>query len=96
MKRRYIVRSSADAVFSGANAVDVLLRHVRTSPELFPNQNFGRSNCIRLCQRFLDLRVFLPASAKEASQLKITFSDSKFTFYRFNEDNDFIGKRKSY
>ena len=92
MKRRYIVRTAAESVFTGANAVDVLLRHVRTNPELFPNQNFGRSNCVRLCQRFLDLRVFLPANAKEASQLKINFADSKFAFYRFNENNDFIGE----
>ena len=86
------MRSSDGPVFSGSNCVDVLYRHMQLHPELVPTVGeFGRSNCARLCQRFLDLRVFFPA--KEKSQaLKIIFEDSNFVFYRFNYKNDYLGK----
>ena len=88
-RRRYLTRTT-QAVFSGSNAVDVLLRHVQKNPQLFPDRDFARPNVVRLCQRFLDLRVFFPA--KEKSSLKLIFEDSHFAFYRFNSNHDFIGK----
>jgi len=90
-RRKYLIRSSIGPVFSGSNAVDVLHRHLQLHPGIFPNlEMMGRSNCVRLCQRFLDLRVFFPSKDK-SSALKILFEDSNFVFYRFNYNNDFIG-----
>ena len=88
-RRKYLTRTSC-AVFSGANAVDVLYRHIQSNPDKFPEKEFARPNVARLCQRFLDLRVFFPA--KEKSSLKLVFEDSHFVFYRFNPANDYIGK----
>lgn len=88
-RHKYLIRSSIGPVFSGSNAVDVLHRHIKANPGMFPNQEFGRSNCVRLCQRFLDLRVFFPS--KDKSTLKILFDDSNFVFYRFNYNNDYLG-----
>lgn len=89
-RRKYLARSSIGPVFSGSNAVEVLHRHIQIHPEMFPNQNFGRVNCARLCQRFLDLRVFHPSKDKGTS-LKIIFEDSHFAFYRFNCNSDYVG-----
>ena len=92
-RRKYLIRSSIGPCFSGSNAVDVLHRHLQLHPGIFPNlEMMGRSNCVRLCQRFLDLRVFFPSKDK-SSALKILFEDSNFVFYRFNYNNDFIGKQ---
>ena len=92
-RRRYLTRTTC-AVFSGANAVDVLYRHIQKNPGLFPDTEiFERAKAMRLCQRFLDLRVFFPAKEKSQNG-KIGFEDSHFVFYRFNPANDYIGMYK--
>ena len=57
--RRHLLKSY-NGVFTGANAVDVLYAHKQIRPDLFTD-NTTRENIVRLCQRFLESRVFFPA-----------------------------------
>ena len=57
--RRHLLKSY-NGVFTGSNAVDVLFGQKQERPDLFTD-NTTRENIVRLCQRFLETRVFFPA-----------------------------------
>ena len=56
--------------------------------------NTTREHLVRLCQRFLESRVFFPAR-NDVGNSKAKFEDSNTVFYRFNEQNDYIGAPSS-
>ena len=90
MKNRRHLLKSYNGVFTGANAVDVLYGHKQIRPDLFTD-NTTRENIVRLCQRFLESRVFFPAKADITRFEK--FEDSNTSFYRFNSDGNYLGDK---
>ena len=84
---------SYSGVFTGANAVDVLFSAKQMRPDLLTD-NTTRENIVRLCQRFLESRVFFPAKQAQVTQNKLDtlkFEDSPTSFYRFNVDGNYLG-----
>ena len=63
-----------------------MMENVANRPDLFAD-NTAREHIIRLCQRFLESRVFFGASSGVSGK----FEDSSTSFYRFNMENDYIG-----
>ena len=60
-------------------------------PDLFTD-NTTRENIVRLCQRFLESRVFFPAKQDLQNQIRYEkFEDSNTSFYRFNPDGNYLG-----
>ncbi|CBY10942.1 unnamed protein product [Oikopleura dioica] len=88
--RRQLLKTYSD-VFTGANAVDVLLENVKQRPDLFAH-NTTREQMARLCQRFVESRVFFPAKADNKTSSP-HFEDSPAVFYRFNKDHDYLGSQ---
>ena len=90
--RRHLLKSYS-GVFTGANAVDVLFSAKQMRPDLLTD-NTTRENIVRLCQRFLESRVFFPAKQAQIAQNRIEslkFEDSPTSFYRFNADGNYLG-----
>jgi len=88
--RRHLLKSYS-GVFTGSNAVDVLFGHKQMRPDLFTD-NTTRENIVRLCQRFLESRVFFPAKQDLQNQIRYEkFEDSNTSFYRFNPDGNYLG-----
>ncbi|CAG5112670.1 Oidioi.mRNA.OKI2018_I69.chr2.g6860.t1.cds [Oikopleura dioica] len=88
--RRQLLKTYSD-VFTGANAVDVLLENVKQRPDLFAH-NTTREQVTRLCQRFIESRVFFPAKGDNKTSSP-HFEDSPAVFYRFNKDHDYLGSQ---
>ena len=92
MKNRRHLLKSYSGVFTGSNAVDVLFGHKQMRPDLFTD-NTTRENIVRLCQRFLESRVFFPAKQDLQNQIRYEkFEDSNTSFYRFNPDGNYLGE----
>ena len=87
--RRHLLKTYT-GVFTGTNAVDVLLENVPNRQDLFAD-NTTREQVVRLCQRFLEGRVFFPAKTEVTRCENLKFEDSGNSFYRFNQANDFVG-----
>ena len=71
-----------------------MLNAKQMRPDLLTD-NTTRENIVRLCQRFLESRVFFPAKQTQITQNRIEsvkFEDSPNSFYRFNAEGNYLGK----
>lgn len=85
-RRRLHLRTYNDC-FTGSDAVDVVLSHLMQNI-YFSSNDISRLKGVRLCQAFMDHRVFEPVGTRLFGKEKeVVFEDSNNSLYRFL-DND--------
>lgn len=72
--------------FTGKQVVEVVYEYILNNRDAFCT-DVNRNNCIKLCQSFLDKKVFEPVTCRDGDYKKATFESSTNKVYRFKDSS---------